>query len=36
MPLIAASLLMILPALALFFFTQRRIIEGIVMTGTKG
>jgi multiple sugar transport system permease protein len=34
--LMAASLLMILPALMLFFFTQRLFIEGIVMTGTKG
>jgi len=34
--LMAASLLMVLPALALFFVTQRFFIEGIVMTGTKG
>ena len=34
--LMAASLLMVVPALVLFFFTQRLFIEGIVMTGTKG
>ncbi|MCY3020811.1 MAG: carbohydrate ABC transporter permease [Planctomycetota bacterium] len=33
--LMAASLLMILPALALFFVAQRFFIEGIALTGTK-
>jgi multiple sugar transport system permease protein len=33
--LMAASLLMILPALALFFAAQRFFIEGIALTGTK-
>ena len=33
--LMAASLLMVLPALALFFVAQRFFIEGIALTGTK-
>lgn len=33
--LMAAALLMILPALALFFVAQRFFIEGIALTGTK-
>jgi multiple sugar transport system permease protein len=34
--LMAASLLIILPVLALFFLAQRTFIEGIATTGTKG
>jgi len=34
--LMAASLLMVLPALLLFFVAQRFFIEGIALTGTKG
>jgi len=34
--LMAASMLMLLPALLLFFVTQRFFIEGIALTGTKG
>lgn len=34
--LMAAALLMVIPALALFFFAQRFFIEGIALTGTKG
>jgi len=34
--LMAAALLMVAPALALFFFAQRFFIEGIALTGTKG
>src|SRR5579871_4355294 len=34
--LMAASTMMILPVLALFFFTQRYFIEGITLTGIKG
>jgi len=33
--LMAASMLMVLPALLLFFFCQRFFIEGIALTGTK-
>ena len=33
--LMAASMLMVLPAVALFFFAQRFFIEGIALTGTK-
>jgi len=33
--LMAASMLMVLPALLLFFFAQRFFIEGIALTGTK-
>jgi multiple sugar transport system permease protein len=34
--LMAASTLMILPVVALFFLAQRSFIEGIALTGTKG
>ncbi|MGQ9629465.1 MAG: carbohydrate ABC transporter permease [bacterium] len=34
--LMAASTLMVLPILILFFFTQRLFIEGITLTGMKG
>ncbi len=34
--LMAASTMMIVPVLALFFFTQRYFIEGITLTGIKG
>ena len=34
--LMAASTLMVLPVIILFFFAQRTFIEGISMTGTKG
>jgi multiple sugar transport system permease protein len=34
--LMAASTIMILPVLALFFFTQRYFIEGVTLTGLKG
>lgn len=34
--LMAASVLVILPIVALFFFAQRYIIEGIALTGLKG
>ena len=33
--LMAASMLMVLPAVALFFVAQRFFIEGIALTGTK-
>jgi len=32
----AASTLVVLPVIVLFFVTQRTFIEGISMTGTKG
>ena len=34
--LMAASLLMVLPVLALFFFAQRTFIQGVTFTGLKG
>ena len=34
--LMAASTMMIVPILALFFFTQRYFIQGITLTGIKG
>lgn len=34
--LMAASTIMIMPVIALFFFTQRYFIEGITLTGVKG
>ena len=34
--LMAASTVMILPIIVLFFLTQRYFVQGIVMTGTKG
>jgi multiple sugar transport system permease protein len=34
--LMAASTVMILPIVVLFFLTQRYFVQGIVMTGTKG
>ena len=34
--LMAASVLIVLPVIVLFFFTQKSFIEGISMTGTKG
>jgi len=34
--LMAVSVLMIIPILVLFFFTQRTFIEGIAMSGIKG
>jgi multiple sugar transport system permease protein len=34
--LMAASTVMIVPIIVLFFFTQRYFVQGIVMTGTKG
>jgi ABC-type glycerol-3-phosphate transport system permease component len=34
--LMAASVLMIIPCLLIFFFAQRYFIEGITLTGTKG
>lgn len=34
--LMAAALVSIIPVLILFFFTQRRFIQGIVFTGVKG
>jgi multiple sugar transport system permease protein len=34
--LMAASVLVILPVITLFFFTQKTFIEGIAMTGVKG
>jgi multiple sugar transport system permease protein len=34
--LMAASTLVMIPVLALFFFTQRYFIEGITLTGIKG
>jgi len=34
--LMAASTLVILPVVALFFFAQRRFVEGIALTGIKG
>jgi len=34
--LMAASALMILPVVTLFFFTQRTFVEGIALTGVKG
>jgi len=35
-PLMAASVLVILPVLALFFLAQRTFVEGIATTGMKG
>lgn len=35
-PLMAASTIMILPVIALFFLTQRTFIQGITLTGLKG
>jgi len=35
-PLMAASTIMILPVIVLFFFTQRTFIQGITLTGLKG
>jgi len=32
----AASTLMLLPILVLFFFTQKQFIQGIATTGMKG
>jgi multiple sugar transport system permease protein len=32
----AASSLVVMPVIILFFFTQRSFIEGISMTGIKG
>jgi multiple sugar transport system permease protein len=32
----AASSLAVLPVLLVFFFFQRQIIEGVVLTGVKG
>jgi multiple sugar transport system permease protein len=32
----AASTLVVLPAIVLFFLTQKTFIEGIATTGTKG
>ena len=34
--LMAASMLMVVPAVLLFFITQRFFIQGIALTGTKG
>ena len=34
--LMAASVVMTLPTIVLFFFAQRYFVEGIVMTGLKG
>ena len=34
--LMAASLLMLLPILVLFFVAQKQFVQGIVMTGLKG
>jgi len=34
--LMAASTVVILPIIVLFFFTQRTFIKGIVLTGIKG
>ncbi len=35
-PLMAVSVVMIVPVLIAFFFTQRTFIQGITMTGIKG
>jgi ABC-type maltose transport system permease subunit len=32
----AASLLMMLPVIAIFFFAQRYFLQGITLTGMKG
>jgi ABC-type glycerol-3-phosphate transport system permease component len=32
----AASVIMIIPILVLYFFTQKQFTEGIATTGTKG
>lgn len=34
--LMAASVVVLLPALALYFVAQRLIVEGIALTGIKG
>jgi multiple sugar transport system permease protein len=34
--LMAASTLVVLPVIVLFFFTQRTFIQGITVTGLKG
>ena len=34
--LMAASTLVVLPIIALFFFTQKTFIQGVTMTGLKG
>ena len=34
--LMAATMLLVIPSLALFFFAQRWFVQGIVMTGLKG
>ena len=34
--LMAASVMMVLPVVLLFFFLQRYFIEGIALTGLKG
>lgn len=35
-PLMAASVLMTVPMIVLYFFVQRYIAEGVVMSGVKG
>jgi multiple sugar transport system permease protein len=32
----AASTMMILPIIVLFFFTQKQFVQGIALTGIKG
>jgi multiple sugar transport system permease protein len=34
--LMAAAVMMIVPVIALFFFTQRYFIQGVTLTGMKG
>ncbi len=34
--MMAGSLLMTLPVIAIFFFAQKYFIQGITLTGTKG